>query len=298
MIDNIYEIKISEFDNKKLKELRRFLETYCIVEIQTKKEDTITIKAKELNAAILLGIEESKINNENFNIKVKLIRNKYYMKLFDLNNTISKVEKFTEKEIGKNFLLDSYKDLKKIALINYIGTYNFENIIEITKEEMKELRKKSEKENWNYSIDFMGMYIPYVEGGIKEDIIEVLGRSRDKTIIKSYHNLILICQEAIREFCNEHFEAFKDEVNDKFRLYTIIFETVLAHEIGHGVFSYVRDEEDERRANYFASLTFDGTYDKIIKIKTFYQGIKYKTPKLITEMIENEEIIKKEIYKI
>lgn len=298
MIDNIYEIKISEFDNKKLKELRRFLETYCIVEIQTKKEDTITIKAKELNAAILLGIEESKINNENFNIKVKLIRNKYYMKLFDLNNTISKVEKFTEKEIGKNFLLDSYKDLKKIALINYIGTYNFENIIEITKEEMKELRKKSEKENWNYSIDFMGMYIPYVEGGIKEDIIEVLGRFRDKTIIKSYHNLILICQEAIREFCNEHFEAFKDEVNDKFRLYTIIFETVLAHEIGHGVFSYVRDEEDERRANYFASLTFDGTYDKIIKIKTFYQGIEYKNPKLITEMIENEKIIKNEIYKI
>lgn len=298
MIDNIYEIKISEFDNKKLKELRRFLETYCIVEIQTKKEDTITIKAKELNAAILLGIEESQINNENFNIKVKLIRNKYYMKLFDLNNTISKVEKFTEKEIGKNFLLDSYKDLKKIALINYIGTYNFENIIEITKEEMKKLREKSEKESWNYSIDFMGMYIPYREGKIKEDIIEVLGRSRDKTIIKSYHNLILICPEAIREFCNEHFEEFKDEVNDKFRLYTIIFETVLAHEIGHGVFSYVRDEEDERRANYFASLTFDGTYDKIIKIKTFYQGIEYKNLKLITEMIENEKIIKNEIYKI
>ena len=116
--------------------------------------------------------------------------------------------------------------------------------------------------------------------------------------IKKCNKFILICPELIKEFCKSHFDDFKEfDIMNKEELKHIIFSKVLVHEIGHGVFDYLNDSENERRANYFASLSFDGTFDEIIKkfIKANKQGELYENPKLISDDIST---IKGKVYDI
>ena len=155
------------------------------------------------------------------------------------------------------------------------------------------MRMNSDSE---YITRLLGVYIPNEckDQVIKELEPKLYGIRLDK--IKECKNFILICPEIIQEFCIENYREFeKCGIEDIFELYTIIFDKVLVHEIGHGVFEYINDADNESRANYFASLTFDGTFDRIIKIMTDIQKGSYKNPKLIDDCIE--DIVEK-VYKI
>lgn len=294
-------INANSFTITKLSKLRNYLEKYQIKEIHNNLESEDEIR-------IVFNKERMKLN-EKFKFKVKLIRNKYYRQLkdiIDLSTHRAVVEVIIDSD-SKNINLDKYifnsnKDKLKMALINYIGVYNFDNIFELSKEEMLELRKyKCLNNDSDYRIKLLGAYIPT---NSKERVVEYLEEKveTDKLKeIKKCNSFILICHEIINEFCSDNYDKFKDcSVIEIFELYTIIFNKVLVHEIGHGVFDYIYDSRNESRANYFASLTFDGTFDKIIKRMTNIQGEKlpeYKNPTLLTY---NEEIIniKEKIYNI
>lgn len=287
-------IKMNDFDSEKLNELRNILENKQIKDTNNDRKDETKIV-----------YDDKKIElNEKFNFKVKLIRNKYYRKLLNLINSVNKIiinkENFIT-HLSSNaeqceIVSSCYKDLLKMALINYIGVYNFDNIFELTKEEMIKLKEFKQINDSEYITRLLGMYI---SDKSKEEVIQILeskiyGSKLDK--IKECKNFILICPEIIQEFCVEYFKEFKEcEIRDIFELYTIIFNKVVVHEIGHAVFDYIDDTHNESRANYFASLTFDGTVDKIIQKMTNIQGGTYKNPKLIDDSIEN---LTKDIYKI
>ena len=287
-------IKMNYFDSEKLNELRNILENKQIKDTNNDRKDETQIV-----------YDDKKIElNEKFNFKVKLIRNKYYRQLLSLINSVNKIiinkENFIT-HLSRNaeeceIVSSRYKDLIKMALINYIGVYNFDNIFELTKEEMIKLKEYKQINDSEYITRLLGMYI---SDKSKEEVIQILeskiyGSKLDK--IKECKNFILICPEIIQEFCVEYFKDFKEcGIRDIFELYTIIFNKVVVHEIGHAVFDYIDDTHNESRANYFASLTFDGTVDKIIQKMTNIQGETYKNPKLIDDSIEN---LTKDIYKI
>lgn len=290
-------INTNSLDSAKIENLRDILERNQIKNIKN------NLKSK--NEIEIVYEDERLEMNEKFNFKVKLIRNKYYMQLLNMINSVNEIihnheENFTIRPVFDQLhvvptYIESkfYKDMLKMALINYIGVYNFDNIFELTKEEMIELKKYIQLDNDSeYITRLLGMYIND-EG--KEEVLKILepkiyGSKLDK--IKKCKNFILICPEIIQEFCIKYFKKFEEEcgIRDIFELYTIIFNKVIVHEIGHSVF-----DENEGRANYFASLTFDGTFNKIIQTMTEIQGKSYKNPKLIDDSIET---IAKDIYKI
>ena len=307
------EISIASFDKEKLKKLKDILESYQIKTVDINKE----IKS-DSKFIIEYGDKSPIILNKKFNFKIKLIRNKYYRQLLNLidikedidkevdkyNSNVEKYNKSTIRFDSLDYLdkIDSvnYKDVLIMTLINYIGTYNFGNIFELTKEEMLKLKKyKNLNSNSEYITRLLGVFIPE---DAKEEVLEALepkiyGSKLDE--MKKCRNFIIICPEIIQEFCVKYFEEFERcDINDIFELYTIIFNLVLVHEIGHGVFEYIVGfHNDETNANYFASLVFDGTFDKIIKKKTDIQDGAYKNPILITDKEKLEEI-KKQIYSI
>ena len=287
-------IKMNYFDSEKLNELRNILENKQIKDTNNDRKDETKIV-----------YDDKKIElNEKFNFKVKLIRNKYYRKLLNLINSVNRIiinkENFTT-HLSSNaeeceIVSSRYKDLLKMALINYIGVYNFDNIFELTKEEMIKLKEYKQINDSEYITRLLGIYISDKR---KEEVIQILeskiyGSKLDK--IKECKNFILICPEIIQEFCVQYFKEFREcGIRDIFELYTIILNKVVVHEIGHAVFDYIDDTHNESRANYYASLTFDGTFDNIIKKMTDIQGGAYKNPKLIDDSIED---ITKNVYKI
>ena len=292
-------IKTEPINSTKIENLRNILESNRIKIINN---DNLKSKGE---IEIVYDDERLKMN-EKFDFKVKLIRNKYYRQLLNVINSVNEIIN-NNKEIFTTytpfeFKVESkfYKDMLKMSLINYIGVYNFDNIFELTKDEMIELKECIQLDNNNnnsvYITRLLGMYVNDED---KEEVLRLLepkvyGSKLDK--IKKCKNFILICPEIIQEFCIECFKEFKEcGVRDIFELYTIIFNKVLVHEIGHSVFDYINDSKDEKRANYFVSLTFDGTFDKIIQKMTEIQGGKYKSPKLITDSIET---ITEDVYKI
>lgn len=295
-------INANSFTISKLNKLRNHLEKYQIKEIHNNLE-------LEDEIIIVFNKERMKLN-EKIKFKVTSIRNRYYRQLkniIDLSTHRAVVEVIIDSD-SKNINLDKYifnsnKDKLKMALINYIGVYNFDNIFELSKEEMLELRKyKCLNNDSDYLIKLLGAYIPTNR---KESVIKYLEEivETDKLKeIKKCNSFILICNEIINEFCIDNYDKFKDcGVIEIFELYNIVFNKVLVHEIGHGVFCYyIYDSRNENRANYFASLTLDGTFDKIIKRMTDIQGEKfpeYKNPTLLTY---DDEIIniKEKIYNI
>ena len=287
-------IKMNYFDSEKLNELRNILENKQIKDTNNDRKDETKIV-----------YDDKKIElNEKFDFKVKLIRNKYYRKLLNLINSVNRIiinkENFTT-HLSSNaeeceIVSSRYKDLLKMALINYIGVYNFDNIFELTKEEMIKLKEYKQINDSEYITRLLGIYISDKR---KEELIQILeskiyGSKLDK--IKECKNFILICPEIIQEFCVQYFKEFREcGIRDIFELYTIIFNKVVVHEIGHAVFDYIDDTHNESRANYYTSLTFDGTFDNIIKKMTDIQGGAYKNPKLIDDSIED---ITKNVYKI
>ena len=295
-------INFNSIDSEKIKDLRNILESNRIKFINIDN-----LKSKN---EIEIEYDDERIEmNEKFDFKVKLIRNKYYRQLLNMINAVNKMinnnkEYFIFLDVPDQFgsvknCIESkfYKHMVKMALINYIGVYNFDNIFELTKDEMIELKKYIQLNNdSDYITRLLGMY---VNDKGKEGVLRLLepkiyDSKLDK--IKRSKNFILICPEIIQEFCIENYRKFeKCSIEDIFELYTIIFNKVLVHEIGHSVFEYINDADNESRANYFASLTFDGTFDKIIKIMTDIQKGSYKNPKLIDDSIE--DIIEK-VYKI
>lgn len=299
-------IEIKTLDEGKINELKKNLESYKIKDIKNDIEDNNEIR-------IIFDKKRMKLN-ENFKFKVELIRNKYYRQLLSLVNAVNKnvIKKSEEFKLSSfdpySFQFseifvnaDNYKYMLKMALINYIGTYNFDNIFELTEEEMLEIRKykmgiNNKISNEGAILDALGMYCHYNERTFK--MLEAnIGASDDRLEkIKECNNFILICPELIQKFCIEKFSEFKGcGIRDSFELNSIIFDKVITHEIGHGVFDYIDDNKDEKRANYFASLTFDGTLDEIIKTHTNLQNGKYKDPYLIDDEIST---ITKEVYNI
>lgn len=297
-------IKIKTLDEGKINELKKKFENYKIKDIKNDIEDNNEIK-------IIFDKKRMKLNKD-FSFKVELIRNKYYRQLLNLVNAVKKII-IKEKEEFTSFVDDilnikevivnskDYNDMLKMALINYIGTYNFDNIFELTEDEMLKIRKYKMEINNKISdegaiLDALGMYCHYNERTFK--MLEAnIGASDDRLEkIKECNNFILICPELIQKFCIEKFSEFKGcGIRDSFELNSIIFDKVLTHEIGHGVFDYIDDNKDEKRANYFVSLTFDGTFDKIIKTHTYIQDGEYKDPHLIDDEIST---ITKEVYNI
>jgi hypothetical protein len=300
-------IKIDSFGITELAELKKILENKQIKKINNNLKSKHEIEIEYDNKEIKM--------NEKFNFKVKLIRNKYYRQLLNIVDNILKVDtrkigivnrddylRETYVDLNKYIDIKKYNEKLKMALINYIGVYNFDNIFELSKDEMLELKKyyqmNDNNDNLEYIIRLMGAYIP---NNSTEKVLKILepriyGKKLDE--MKKCNNFILICPEIIQEICVKYFSNFEEcGIRDIFELYSIIFNLVLTHEIGHGVFDYIYDYTNERRANYFTSLTFDGTFDKIIKNKTDIQGGAYKNPILITD---DKDIlyIKKNVYDI
>lgn len=299
-------IKVDLFNIERLKHLKEVLENNRIININNEltKSDIITIKYEDRKLEI----------NEEFKLNIRLIRDKYYRKLLNVVDHILKfnlsidVESpaFGKTDCGtdvykillKDYVdLNKYKEKLKIELINYIGLYNFDNIFELTKEEMHNLEEyKYDPNNQRKNIyEAYGMFC------YKNDkLIQSLEKIVDEEILSKMNKcdkFIIICPELIREYCLEQFDKYKSyEVTDKSQLFTIIYNKVLTHELGHAVFDYIKDYRNEKRANYFASLTFDGTFDDFIELFTKHQDEQYQNPVLITK--DNSDTIKKDIYHI
>ena len=290
-------IKIESFDIVQLEKLQKILENNRIIKIENELTD--------FDIIIIEYEEGKKIDlNEETKLKIKLIRNKYYMKLLNIVDYIFRDKKdFAYDELDeillRNFInVNKYKYKLKIELINYIGLYNFDNIFELTKEEMEELRKFKFDPNSNNRENIYEEYGMFCHKS--EELIKRLEKKiKDDRLpkIKECDRFILICPELIREYCLKYLEKYKDyEIIDESQLFTIIYNKVLTHELGHAIFDYINDYENERRANYYASLTFDGAFDKIIEIFTEHQDERYKRPFLITK--DDFKTIKKYVYHI
>lgn len=299
-------IEINSLNIEKINELKMNLENHQIKDISNDIKDKNKIR-------IIFDKKRMKLN-ESFKFKVELIRNKYYRQLLNLVNAVKEIiirekDEFRRSNVDPYSLQISevfvnskyYKYTLKMALINYIGTYNFDNIFELTEDEMLKIRKYKIGINNKISdegaiLDALGMYCHYNERIFKR-LEANIGASDDRLEkIKECNKFILICPELIQKFCIEKFPKFKEcGIRDSFELNSIVFDNVLTHEIGHGVFDYINDSKDEKRANYFVSLTFDGTFDKIIKTHTDIQDGEYKDPYLIGDEIST---VTKEVYNI
>ena len=300
-------IKIDLFEIEQLERLQVILENNKITKIKNKLTDfeTITVEYEDRKLEL----------NKEFKLSIKLIRNKYYRKLLNIVDHVLKFKPSIDiakpvfgvtDEYGiniyeillKNYIdINKYKEKLKIELINYIGLYNFDNIFELTKEEMIKLEKfKHNINKINKNIyEVYGMFC-YKDDELIETLEDILVDDR-LLKIKECDRFIIICPELIREYCLKQIKKYKPyKIIDESQLFTIIYNKVLVHEIGHAVFEYIDDCENEKRANYFASLTFDGTFDSFIELFTKNQDMQYKNPILVTK--DNTDIIKKYIYHI
>lgn len=303
-------IKIDSFEIEQLNKLSDILENNQLIKIDN----------KEFGESILIKYSNKKRDlNSEFSLKIKAIRNKYYRNVLDTIDNILKIkpnDTLFDKEFAyidadiedfkiykivlKNYIdLKKYKENLNISLINYIGTYNFDNIFELTKDEMLELQEFEFDLNKpsNNIYECYGMYCHNSDRIIK--ILEKKIDTETLSKIKKCNKFILICPDLIREYCCNHFEEYliefyKHDIIESSQLFTIIYNKVLLHEIGHAVFEYLDDFNNERRANYFASLTLDGTIDNIIEKFTEHQSDRYRNPILLTK--NSIGILKKEIY--
>ena len=290
-------IKVDSFNSTELNELKTLLENNRINEMNIKTKNEFVINYHEKKVKL----------SPRFILKIEQIKNKYYRKLLNMINVLAPKDIYSKTfdEWGnciyiKDFInVKKYSYMLKMALINYIGTYSFDNIFELSKEEMLELIEiKYGKNNisniYDYKYEVLGMYCR-----ASERLFSILESEVNKTKLnkmKKCSRFILICPQLIKEFCNEYYFLFKEfNIQNKEHFYKIMYDKVLLHEIGHGAFEYLSDLNDEKRANYFASLSFDGAFDKIIKAHTVLQSELYKNPKLVND---NDDIadIAKSIY--
>ena len=191
-----------------------------------------------------------------------------------ITNDYFKISDSDFKDVGEIIYLNNFiqnSNLIKMALINYIRTFYFDNIFTLSEKAMLKLgifeynHNDVNNNNPRDISDVLGMYCHY-----NEELFNILEHEISKKELdemKKCKRFILICPELINKFCKDFFDRFKDsEIMDIAQLFEMILDEVLFHEIGHGVFDYINDEYNESRADYFASLTSDGTLDKTIEI--------------------------------
>lgn len=267
-------INFEHINIEQLKKIKTILENYQVNEICNK------IRAE--NKVVIKYDKKTIKMNGDYLFQIKSIRNKYYRKLLSLLDAISPTKLLEDpvfKDFGEIIYLNNFNqkiDLIKMALINYIGTFYFDNIFTLSEKTMLKLgtfkyNHNDANNNLRDISDALGMYCHYNEELF--DILEPEISKKELDDMKKCKRFILICPELINRFCKDNFDKFKDyEITDIAQLFDIIFEQVLFHEIGHGVFDYIHDGYNESRADYFTSLTSDGTLDKIIEI--YYDIVK------------------------
>lgn len=288
-----FDIDFKHLDIEQLKKIKNIVENYQINEIcnRIKTEDKVIIKYDKKTIEM----------NNDYIYQIKSIRNKYYRQLFSLLDAITPTELLKDpgfEDSSEILYLNNYMQKSvfiKMALINYIGTFYFDNIFTLSENAMLKLGIfRYDCNNLNNSprdiSDVLGMYCHY-----NEKIFELLESEvskQDLEEMKKCKRFILICPELINKFCKDNFERFKDpEITDIAQLFEIVFEEVLFHEIGHGVFDYIHDEYNESRADYFASLTSDGTLDKVIGIHYDIIGLIYSLFYIDSDIIKIEDYV-------
>lgn len=273
-----FDLDFEHLNIKQLKKIKTIVENYQVNEICNKIKDENKVIIKYDKKAIEM--------NDDYIFQIKSIRNKYYRQLLCLLDVIFPTKLLDDpvfKDVGEIMYLNNFvqnSDLIKMSLINYIGAFYFDNIFTLSEKAMLKLGifkyNHNDVNNTPRDIsDVLGMYCHYNEKLF--DILESEISKEELDEMKRCKRFILICPELINKFCRDSFDRFKDsEITDIAQLFEIILEEVLFHEIGHAVFDYIHDENNESRADYFASLTSDGTLDKIVEIHYEIIGGIYK----------------------
>ena len=125
-----FDLNLKHLDVKQLKKIKAYTEKYQVSKICN--------KIKDENKVIITFDEKIIEMNSEYVFQVKAIRNKYYMQLLNLLNVLSPtklLDDFAFKEFGEIMYLNNFiqnSDLIKMALINYIGTFYFENIFTLS----------------------------------------------------------------------------------------------------------------------------------------------------------------------
>ena len=283
-----FDLNLKHLDVKQLKKIKAYTEKYQVSKICN--------KIKDENKVIITFDEKIIEMNSEYVFQVKAIRNKYYMQLLNLLNVLSPtklLDDFAFKEFGEIMYLNNFiqnSDLIKMALINYIGTFYFENIFTLSEKSMLKLDIFNDNNNSRDISDALGMYCHYNEKLF--DILEPEITKEELNKIKKCKRFILICPELINKFCKDNYDKLKDYDTDIGQLFEMVFVEVLLHEIGHGVFEYINDRHNEGRADYFAALSSDGTLDKMIKTHKDIVGFTYKLFFIDSDLEE----IKKYVY--
>ena len=115
--------------------------------------------------------------------------------------------------------------------------------------------------------------------------MELLSTRKDLEKIE-LDNVICLCVDNMEFFMKQ--DAFKNESIIK------LYETVLSHEIGHLIFSYLDlniknnncTKFKERQANYFSSYVFSSDLDYFIYEVTKHQNSDYQNPLLLSHKLE------------
>ena len=193
-----------------------------------------------------------------------------------------------------NRLYSKYKyknDKSHENLINLLTVFTLDDVENKSKEEMPLYKRLSENPN-----DYNRIMENYKTGdnvsdekkSILEEYISTAKEMYDVSklmgcFIKTPkdENKIYICDENIKEFSEK--SGIKEDTLKKL---------VFAHEIGHLVFSYVKDdvcneqekrELHEKQANYIASYVYS-EFKEEIKRKTGFQPEEYKKPYLYKDV--------------
>lgn len=208
----------------------------------------------------------------------------------NIANILSLFEnKLREKWYEDNSLNKNMVDFKNIVNLVKFGECDF--VLDLPKEQFYEIYNKYSRKNQGDSkIEPMGFYIQLPFDRFT-DICEVIkiSETRYDNMPYKYINCIFICGEIIRDnmkklledreiICKMSMMTKGIEVSNELNYYDL-YNLVLAHEIGHLIFSYqMTDDEflEEKRANYMVSHLFDNKYDLFNKHLTTQQPPAYR----------------------
>lgn len=191
-----------------------------------------------------------------------------------------------------NRLYSKYKyDKSYENLINLLTVFTLDDVENKSKEDMLLYKRLSENPNdYNRIMEIYktGDNVSDEEKSILKEYISTAKKMYDVSklmgcFIKTPkdENKIYICDENIKEFSEK--SGIKEDT---------LKELVFAHEIGHLVFSYVKDdvcneqekrELHEKQANYIASYVYS-EFKEEIKRKTGFQPEEYKKPYLYNDV--------------
>lgn len=194
-----------------------------------------------------------------------------------------------EEQVVKNYiqfcLLDkivilSEEDMFKINTYEYEEKLNNKDINQIS-----ELNRRDIKTSFINirRVDLLGCYIK--RKGKDDKLISELIKKREDLRTEELNHVICLCIDNMEYFMEQ--ETFKED-----SIFTL-YETVLSHELGHLVFSYLNIEGatskerkfKERQANYFSSYVFSSELDYFINKVTKHQSSDYRNPLLLSHKL-------------